>query len=58
MERRKAGLAFPRAWNKVDVTTFKPIKGVPRTIIIIAFFPTARYSGSALNNPRSCSVKR
>gem|GEM_PF-6004950 len=58
MESRKAGLAFPKAWNTVDVITFKPIKGIPTTIIIMAFFPTARYSGSVLNNPRSCSVKR
>ena len=29
-ESRKAGLAFPKAWNKIVVITFKPMRGNPK----------------------------
>lgn len=54
---KKEGFACPRAWNKVVVTTFIPIKGVPRTMMVKAVFPISKYSGSALKIPRSCSLK-
>jgi hypothetical protein len=42
IERRKAGLAFPRAWKRVEVIMFRPTRGIPRSMITIAFFPSYR----------------